>query len=336
MGVSIRRTQVRDLQQIENLYEHSKVSEELRWVFSNPENPDELNSWVAFDEVGNLAGVVGYAISGYTYLGTTWKGVISMSWMVAPKYRGLLGIQLLKKALGQADFSFTLAGSLEARSLYHAFKLNYIRDANTYFKLFRPYAYMKSWQGRSLPRRIFYMARLYQTFLAGIPSLKESALQLVPSGIFPEYSESDSCFRKEMTAGYYKWLLDCPLHETQGFHILRGETVRGVAVCYIRKTSGNTSRARIVHVSTLDDFNEYKSVIGQLSRFLIDRGCSSVSILANQSDFRKSLKKLGFVKLRTKKKPYFINDRNKILPSQAILSEWNIQYSEGDKAYRDI
>ena len=332
--MEIRNITEDDLDLIVDLYKASKTKDELRWVYSDPENRSNMNAYVAFDDSKQLVGVVGYVLSEYCWHGNKYKGVISMTWMVTPKYRGLLGIQLLKKALIQGDFSFTLQGSEEAQKLYKAFNLNFIGYTYTYFKLLKPIAYCQSWK-KPLPRRVFYMLRLLPTYFKNLTINYNEGISILQTDQFPKYTESDNYLRKTITKGYFNWLLDCPVNETYGFHILKEETIIGIAVCYIHTGNKQHKRGRIIHISTMEKENYYLIIIEKLKNFLYSKQCNSVTIVANPPIYRNALIRHGFIGIRSKRKPYYINNRKANIPRDA-LENWNIQYTEGDKLYRTI
>jgi len=107
MSYTFRELRIDDLQQIIELYrniyvdneEKAKDYEELRWLFSDPENPDKLNGFIAIDDKENVAGVIGYVINTYKYKEKEFTGVIPMSWMISPESRGIMGIQEKKNKI---------------------------------------------------------------------------------------------------------------------------------------------------------------------------------------------------------------------------------------------
>ena len=75
--------------------------------------------------------------------------------------------------------------------------------------------------------------------------------------------------------------------------------------------------------------------IGKLSQVLKQKGCSSVSGLALNENVVSAFHANGYINFKRKQKPVYIKDPKNNLEG-VQLNTWHMQYTEGDKSYRDL
>jgi len=340
MLYTFRELQTDDLNQIIELYERiytndeEKVKDyqELKWLFSDPNNPAKFNGFIAIDDKNNIAGVIGYVINTYKYKENEFTGVIPMSWMILPENRGILGIQLLLKIIKLADFGFAIEGSETAKQSYKAAKLKYICKANVYTKVLKPFTYYKSLNQQLILRAVksayyFGFRRRIKNNLIRLNEYKD------PPPASP--ASPDNLINIE-TRERINWLLSCPLVETYAFTLEINNEEKGTCICYIQEKKDKIRRGRIVHISYIGtDIQVYREIIVRLERFLAGKGCCSVSVLALNPAFRKAVKACGYRTISKAARAVYVRDEN--ISSHSIPFEnWHITYYESDKAYRSI
>ena len=62
----IRKLEVADIEKVASLYNYRKTVEELKWLFTDPDDINNFNAFVAINEQDKLIGVIGYSLSVYT------------------------------------------------------------------------------------------------------------------------------------------------------------------------------------------------------------------------------------------------------------------------------
>jgi hypothetical protein len=150
-----------------------------------------------------------------------------------------------------------------------------------------------------------------------------------------EEKVSSTIFKKKITKNYIDWLLNCPTLKTLAFHIKNKNENLGICVLYIQKVN-NFNRGRIVHLPYLGANEEiWKNVIARCIAILKKENCCIVTGLAHNNLNQLGFLKSGFLKIKEHRKPIFIKDSTKKIVNYD-LNNWFLQYSEGDKAYRDI
>jgi len=340
MSYTLRELQTADLQSIIELYkriypdndDYVKDYTELRWLFSNPKNSDKLNGYIAIDEKNNVAGVIGYVINTYKYKDEEFTGVIPMSWMISPESRGILGIQLLLKIIKLADFGFAIEGSEIAKQSYKAVKLQYVCKAYVYTKVIKPFAYIKSLKQLlilKILKCIYYFG--FQKFIkSDFVKLKEY------KGQIPDSPNKPNNLVNMETLKRVSWLLSCPLVKAYAFILEINSQDRGICICYIQEKKNKIKRGRIVHISNIENGIEvYRETILRLERFLAEKECCSISVLALNPDFRKALRLCGYKTISKTGRSVYIREQN-INVLSIPYKNWHITYYESDKGYRDI
>jgi len=118
MAEIIRRIEEKDFKAVSALYNGRKSVEELIWLFTNPEDSNSYNAFVAEDKENEIIGVCGYVQSTYFDNKINKSGVIPISWKISSDYKGMAGVLLFKKIISLGDFGITIAGSDTAQNLY--------------------------------------------------------------------------------------------------------------------------------------------------------------------------------------------------------------------------
>ena len=339
MAEIIRRIEDNDFQKVSALYNNRKSVEELRWLFKDPDNSIVYNAFVAINNNNQIIGVIGYASSTYKQGIIEVVGVIFMSWIISPDYKGFAGVTLLKKVLEQGDFGIALGGTTTAKNLYPVFKYKHLSNIDVYYKILNFRYFTNSHKRSNLTKRLGINAFLLPSYFknSSHKSLYKD-LNLIPynGNNFVEEKEYDNIFNKKITKNYIDWLLDCPTLKTYAFSIKKGNDYLGICVLYIEKINNSCNRGRIVHLPFLGfDKKIWVSVIEKCLLFLKRERCCFVSGLAHNDMNHKGFTESGFIKIKNHHTPIYVKDNNHKLNS-IDLDNWNMQYSEGDQAYRGL
>lgn len=336
MAEIIRRIEDKDFKEVSALYNNRKSVEELKWLFTDPENTDIYNAFVAIKDQNIVIGAIGFSSSIYTQGKIELVGTIFMSWIVASDYKGFAGISLLKKTSELGDFAIAIAGSKKGQSFYPMLKYKYISNSDIYYKILNIKDYYNTIKNKKLSKKLGLIGLLLPSFF--LSSSKKNIykdVNLIPyKNNFIEAKENDFVFKKKITKNYINWLLDCPNLKTYAFNIKKGNNHLGVCVLYIQRNN-NINKGRIIHLPFLgEDKKLWVSVIEKCLLFFKEEGCSLVTGLAYHEMSYVGFKNTGFI-IKKHDKPIYIKDLNNLL-SPINLNNWHIQYSEGDKGYRGI
>lgn len=333
MPILVRKALPADLPVLEQIFRRIKIEKELNWLFSDPAGSGEYNAYVAVDENGSIVGTIAWTVSDYVFNGNVWRGVIPMSWTVEPQYQGLLGIQLMKKVLRDADFHIAIGGSVMAQKLYPAFRYKPVGDASSYLKLLKPFSYYRSLSSSPI-KNLFNTFRLLPSWFFWKPFHSEKIdLEVVHE--LPDFVEPQGVLTKKIDKGLFDWFKNCPLLTFHAFAIrVEGETC-GILLTYLKEGRNKILRGRIVHITCMQDEGLRVAALTKAVDAIKSLGCASVSVLGHAPGFTRALRKSGFKNIRNRRKPAFIADQKGVLPEGA-MKNWHIQFSEGDKAYRDI
>lgn len=334
MALIIRPTTTADLPAIEALYGGRKVGPELAWLFTNPDNISELNSFVA-TEGDVVVGVVGYAPAPYTLKGQSIQGITPMSWKIADGYKGFAGVQLLKKVYSLGGFGLAIGGSKAAKDMYPLYKLKYQTEVRTFIKIFNPLKHFLSLQN-SLPRKAANTLLLFKSWLKYTPKGGQTIrLQKIDAETYMP-SQNEDVFQKAISPAYLRWLLACPTANTAAYSIANEGKSIGLAVIYYQAFGMGIKRGRIVYLSHLgDNQSVWQATIRQLHHQLKKAGCGSVSAIGLNPQVCKAFDMAGYTHFKRKDKALYLKDKDKYLEGITI-ADWHIQYTEGDKAYRSI
>ena len=307
-------------------------------MFTDPDDINNFNAFVAINEQDKLIGVIGYSLSVYTDGYHDISGVIPMSWKIADDYKGFAGIQLFKKVLALGEFGMAIGGSETAKKLYPLFKYEFLSNSIEYYKLLHLANALLSLKRRTPFKTVGMVGYLLPTYFKSTntkPLTKEIKLVPYNGDDFKDEPIYKGIFRKKISKEYTNWLLSCPKLKASAFKIYHREEYLGNCVLYIQRVN-NFNRGRIVHLPFLGfDRDLWAAVIEHCFQFFRSEQCCLVSGLAHNPINQAAFLSSGFMKLRKAMKPVFIKDIKSNLAG-FDLTKWYLQYSEGDKAYRDL
>ena len=334
----IRKLEEADIEKVASLYKYRKTVDELKWLFTDPEDSTNFNAFVAINEQDELIGVIGYSLSVYTDGNLGISGVIPMSWKIADDYKGFAGVQLFKKVLSLGEFGIAIGGSDTAQKLYPLFKYKFLSNSYEYHKLLHPKNALLSLKRKTPIKTLGMVGYLLPTYLkTTVPNPITKDIELLPynGDDFMDEPNYKDVFRKKITKNYIDWLLRCPKLKSYAFKIYHGKKYLGICVLYVQKIN-HFNRGRIVHLPFLGINNElWLAVIDHCIRFFRAEQCCLVTGLAHHPLNRSAYTNSGFMTQRNHGKPVFIKESMNALET-FNLSNWYLQYSEGDKAYRDL
>lgn len=341
MGFNIRELRTSDLDHlIENIASRRKHNE-YGWVLQHADDPARFNAYVAVDDDDKVFGVIGYIVSDYVYNHRTVRGVIPMAWKIHDDYKGFAGVQLFKKVLDLGDFKFAIGGSDDAKELYKAFKLVYRQQIQQYYKVLKPVQYIRSSKKKWITDLGFLLYTLPSYLFGRGKSVTGASGRLVIEPYNPqtryEFNNpfEEKVLTKKIGQDYLNWLLSCPVVEAEAFVVRYDQHCLGVAVCFLQ-TRRNVKRGRIVHVPYLgDDKTLWKELLNYLTGHFRSHACCYISVLGNSKFLKKALSDSWFINIPQKSRPLYIKDPSNTLEGIPV-ADWNIQFTEGDKSYRNF
>lgn len=335
MAELIKIIEEKDFAKVPGLFDNTKSVQELKWLFSDSEDPEKYNALVVIDENDQLIGIIGYVTSIYREKEKFIKGVFPMSWKIKEGHKGFAGVLLMKKALEMGDFAFTTGGTKTALSLFPIFKFKQISKGYKYYRIFNLLKFFKSTDEGFISKTVKTILLIPSMFKIIPRSSIYSDLTLelfdFESNIKEEFQ--DSSFHKPITKDYLKWLTQCPLLETHVCNIKKGDRIIGICAFFIRKINSEF-RGRIVYMSYLgEDKKLWKSALYKSFEFFKDKKCNSVSTIATNKEWMEGYS-IGMSKF-AKSRPIYIKDTKSELEN-VDLNNWSIQYTEGDTGYLNI
>ncbi len=340
MSEIIRLVKSADFVHLHNLYQKRKSISELKWLLQDPDDSAKFNGYVAVNKEDTIVGMIGFISSTYKFGDKEFIGVIPMSWKIEEGYKGMAGIQLFKKVLQHGDFNLTIEGSLLAQSIYPMFGLKNVGCSHTCMKLLKPLQYYLSFENKPLYRRLGNFAIMLQSFIKKTPKVKgvldinEVNINDIDKNVPYLYK---NYLEKKMSANYIKWLLKCPVNKSFGFEIYNKDKFIGYSVCYVHRIKGKYNRGRIVYIPNFESNNLLsEDLIAFLTRFLKKKGCASISMSLMDLNLLNVVKGSGFIDYTSKDKPIFVRPSNILETIGVNVDNWYMQYTEGDKAYRNI
>lgn len=259
-----------------------------------------------------------------------------MSWMVSAEYRGLAGIQLLKKALNLGEFGFAVTSSETAQKIIPIAKYKYYTSVRVYQKILWPFPIQT---GALKFLGSFFTAVVGVTFSFFTGNKKDISIKATDiSGLRPElfYQANTPEFSDIITLNKINWLLHCPVvSRTCCFQIMNKGKAIGYMVCYISTTRKGIKKGRLIHISYLgDDKSLWRQAVRALESFLRQEKCCVLTVMANNHTFLRSLHELLFHRTSKTYLVYF-DDRLTDIPD-SVISDWNLTYAVSDKGYRGI
>jgi hypothetical protein len=328
MSTRIRKTVKSDLASIVDLFQGRKKVDELHWIFSNPYNEAEYNSFVALNDENEIIGVIGYTADRYVYGDKKFTGALAFNWSVLDKYRGFASVKLLQEVYKSGDFGFGLHGSEYSLPIYKVVNLHYYSDFHILVKMIDPLGYLVT-LNKSVPKKIlktlFYLPGIFNR-----PGKDEDpSIRITPfDGQAIQDNGNTGVFRLEETDTRIKWLMKCPIVDAYGFQVKRGNTPLGVIVLYIRK---ETRRGEIVYVSHFgEDIKAWNTVITFAIKFFRVKKCCAISAMASNQTFIRILKKHLFMNDKHTYKWFVKDPRGNLI--NIPLNTWHLTFGESDRA----
>jgi len=335
---TIRRLKGDDFEAISALYNGRKNIEELKWLLTDPDDPNHYNAFVAEKDDKSIVGVIGYSLSIYTQNRKSSKGVIPMNWKIADDYKGMAGVLLFKKVLSLGEFGIAISGSKTAQDLYSLFKYRFKGNISQYYKILDLFTMIKHYKRKNVIKTYGMIAKISLSFLKNnYSSIIVQNVRLSPydSKSSPIISNNQNTFQKKITKNYIEWLIRCPSVKALAYNITKGSKEYGTCILYICN-NGKIKFGRIIHLPFLaDDKQLWKEVISQCSKILKEKGCALVTGVALNDLNKEGYQNSGYIEIKKHAKPLFIKDSNNILETFNI-GNWFLQYSEGDKGYRNF
>lgn len=344
MAEIIRRIEEDDFKEVSDLFlengilEEGNTVEELMWLFTDPECPEQYNAFVALNDQNSIIGVIGYTLSNYIQGADTFLGMTPFSWKLKSGYKGLAGVSLFKKVSEFGDIKIAIGGTNIASKLYPLFKYKFLNRSNKYYKILNIPNYYKTLKGRSFRKRISNIGYLIPSYFKNTrqKSLYKD-ISLVPymQNNFVEDDHSANVLRKKLTRPYLDWQMRCPRLKVHAFVLKRGNDNLGMCVLSVQKFD-STFKGRIIHLPFLgDDLILWNSVINQCLEFLKDQGCCFVSGLAINDTYKSGLIQSGFITIESHVETIYAKDGNREI-AQFDYRNWHFQYSEGDIGFMDL
>lgn len=325
-----------DIPKLSQLYQGRKSVEELDWLFEVPGNGDRYNGFVVEDSSDHIIGTIGFAVSEYKQNNQIVRGTIPFSWKIKKDYKGFAGVQLMNHIFAEGDFAIAISGSRTAYKLYRLFHLEHHSNVNTYFCLLDPIEFFLSLK-KSRAKSLALTAVLLPSYFARCRRTSEDSITLEPynGNNFVADSSTSPVFRKIVNKEQLDWMLRCPCVHAYAYNVFHKQDPLGFCVFYTTKDQ-RYRRGRIVHFPCLDnDPVLWKMTMQHAIRFFKSKACCSFTMLAHDGPAGKNLRSSGFSSIKRHRRPVYIRDNRAALQG-FDLRLWNIQYNEGDKAYREI
>jgi len=265
------------------------------------------------------------------------NGAIPFNWKIIDNYKGLAGILLFKKVLSLGDFSFAIGGTNEALSLFPLFKLKETLRIHQFYKILDLCKFSRSFKRKNKKKTLGMIGYLLPSFFYKTNKDVYPDLKFIRyTGLnYTKEQNTKNVFRKEITKNYIDWLLACPVAQSYAFTIKKGNINYGVCVLYIKKIK-KYNRGRIIHLPFLGDNKSlWNAVISQCIKIFKKEKCSFITAQSYNQVVTSGYLNAGFIKIDKHSHPVYTKDTKKQLES-VNLKNWHLQYSEGDKAYREF
>ncbi len=331
-SVIVRAGTESDLPSIARLYSPPYELPVLRWLLDAGEGRAP-RSFVAADG-DRIVGHNGYTLSRFRTPEGELTGLHCVNWVVDGNYRGLgLGLEVFRATFPRADFVYEYGGTERSRALF--LELGFVQPFHLQqlVKVTRPLVWARTLDG-PLPRRLLKAAvlgaraRMTRPAFASRSSVSvhpyDARLRPTPDRPWPAVANAEA-------AGQIDWYLRCPVVGARAFHIKRGESILGVALCLVKEHAPGVRTARIVHLSYLgEDPGVWRSALAAVEARLVEAGCSMISVFACHPRFLAALTGRGFV--ARGRVPFWILDPKGRLPREG----WHLTGIEGDIGYRRV
>ena len=338
MGEIIRKIHEEDFQEVSDLFEGQKYNgvDELKWLFTDPEDSQSYNAFVAIDDQGSIIGVIGYVKTVYVQNDKEISGVCPMSWKLKSGYKGMAGVLLFKEVSKLGEIALALAGTEISQKLYPMFNYKEVACFDNYYKILKPLEYFRILKKRSFVKKVGMFALLLPSYSFRISSrIKYTNLKFSPFENYVREEGETEILRKSMSNNYVNWILKCPFLKTEAFSVKKNGVILGVCILNMEKVE-NTLKGRIVHLPFLGyDMDIWVEVIKYSVLKLKEHGCCVVSGMAVHDICKKGFRAASFrTSKRCRESIYLKDDNGKM--SDFNIKNWNMQFSEGDIALRNF
>ncbi|TQO38590.1 hypothetical protein GQ41_3246 [Arenibacter algicola] len=320
-----------EFQGVYKLFNGEKTIEELKWLYTDPENSKSFNAYLAKNGNDEVIGVIGYQTSIFKQGKKEFIGVTGFDWKVAPNIKGLHGVLLIKKIFDHGNFFYSMGSTQVAMKFYDLLKFKKVNTYTKYFKILNLNEYNESLKKVSLKRRIGFLGLLW-------PTLRKSRSKrmLHKDFVFEKYENNftspvhyDKIFQKKITKNYIEWLLRCPSLDSYAFVIKKNDVYLGTCVLYIQNVNG-INIGRIVHLPFLGyDIKNWVSALDKCLLFFKMKKCAAVTGIASHEMNHQGYKKTGFIGNRLTSRSIYVKDVDQKL-KKIELGCWFLQFSEGD------
>jgi hypothetical protein len=321
-----------DLPAVARLYSPPHDLAVLRWLLDAGQGRSP-HSFVAA-EGDRIVGHNGYTLSRFRTRAGEVTGLHCMHWIMDGSYRGRgLGLDVFRATFPLADFVYVCGGTERSKALFAQMGFAKPFDLLQLAKVTRPLAWARTQQG-PLARRLLKAAvlgaraRMTRPAFASRSSITvqpyDPRLRPAPDRPWPAVANVEE-------PGQIDWFLRCPVNDAQAFHIKRGDSILGLAVCMVKEHAPGLRTGRIVHLSYLgEDPGVWRSSLAAVEARLVEAGCSVISVFASHPRFLAALAGRGFV-VRARI-PVWIREPKGRLPDEG----WHLTGIEGDLGHRRV
>lgn len=303
-AATLRATTEDDLPAISELTEavfHRRRSVEvLRWLLLSAQPGLDLQSEVAVNDAdGRIVGHVGALKALYQWGEHIAVGAHPMLWMLHPRARGRIGVQLGRSGTQSGDFSLVVGGTPNSKPIME--RRRFVHSATT----------TELRLGTAVGQA------------GGAGSLELRPFEPAPTRLLPAAGPVVSL----VTPARLKWLAACPTLEAHLFSVFEDDVNLGPMLLYVNRR-GDEPSGRIVHLPWAD--GRWGSYVRLALAELAKAGCRTASILTTSNEQLETVVELGG-------EPFY--ERIIYFRNQSGLPEasgWHLSYLEGDLAYRRV
>ena len=332
----IRRSTEQDITGIVRLYDNRKSNDELEWLLLESRNPCILRSFVAINSNNEVCGHIGYIVYNYRINKEFITGMHPLNWIVSPSVSGPVGLLLLKEVIkiGNGDFTFMIGGSQLTRKISPLIRFPLVFHLIDAIQVINWFGYYNLQKGNSFRKII----KTTMYFLQSLISIKRKKYD---SNIHLEkYNEVKykqisvkNVFYNDLSDLSINWLINCPIVNSYAFIIKKKKEIIGYTILYIYKNN-TIKTGRIVHISFLEEENDWIVALNNIYKFFKDNGCSIITALGCHPVFIKCLKNTGYI-FSGSKRPVYIRDDKKIIKDLSLRS-MHFTFCEADMGYRGM
>lgn len=330
MSDHVRPIQEKDIAEVAKLWTPAAEEDVLRWIWSDPDNPQKLNAFVAEDSTGQINGVIAYTSAVYTSGTTSFTGVFPFSWKIKSGHKGFAGIALMKKVLADRSVAMAIGGTDFSAKLLPLFQFRKVLIRHKYYRIFNPIQFYSTLKIPWKRRIIKTLVLLPSMFIPQKAQMAHSRITLEPCGDRDpgQYQGlSKSVIEKKITAQYLSWLKRSPNAVCHPFFVCEEGKPVGLFVGLVHNIKKGTYGS-IAHLSYLGEKqHRWKDALCLITAFFRAQGCCAMSAVASNVHatraFSKSMQRFIV------SEPVLVRDSANTLADHAP-EQWHIQFSEGD------